>query len=176
MVYVLIGNECTGKTTIFEKLKRERALHPETSFIKESYTEDSRTKTFRARYFQSLINEGNPVIYDRATVIDELVYAPALDGKQSLFEGPFTSLLSRVGNGCIFIYLEADLNVLATRLDVRGDQWVAEDNLAAIQESYDRVLSALPLNVVRIDATASADEVYKKVLEVITNGESNAHR
>lgn len=164
MVIILAGNECTGKSTIFNQLKKEY-LPENTSFIKESHTSDIFMKQMRAMYLAERCEVKCLTIYDRATVLDDLVYSQVMDEKPySNAKAKVHGLLSK----CHIIYLDCDIEVLKERLRKRGDEYIEENQLKEIQRCYEGVFKKYRLDPIHIDTTGmSFGEVYDKVMEVV---------
>lgn len=171
MIYILAGNECTGKTTLFDMLKKGAEFRPETTFIKESYTDADGAKSIRMLYFlQTLLENNKTVVYDRATILDDMVYSKVIDGRRPLHYDDCRKILcgKRYTGRYKVIYLDTDVEILKKRLAERGDEYIEPEQLVEIKESYEKVLGMLPsASVIRINASGDYYDTYNKVLAAI---------
>lgn len=167
MVVILAGCDGTGKSTCFNKLKKSM----DADFIKESYTKNIAEKTARALFTASITSNDRLTIYDRATLLDDLVYDPVMINQESqLIPSLGVDFISETLNKCMIIYFDLDDFVLTERLQQRGDDYIKAHQINKIKHSYDRVFEKLDINRVYLDTTnLSVDEVYRKVKGFIEN-------
>lgn len=161
MIYILAGADGTGKSTLFKGLKDKLSG---AVFIKESYTPDIEERHLRVARFQELLKSGKTVIYDRATILDDLVYCPVIDHKESSLRTPFVAgLLS----DATVIYLQGNVELIKDRLNARGDEYVNGDNVHQILNGYEEAF--IDMNVVpyRLNAHLTADKLLVHALQII---------
>lgn len=165
MVVILAGCDGTGKSTCFNKLKQS----VDANFIKESYTKDVEAKRLRALFTASKINDNDLTIYDRATVLDDLVYDPVIANQESMLvpmmgKGSLNLFLF----GCLIIYFDLDDYEITRRLEKRKDDYITVHQVNKIKNSYQKVFNDFNLDPVKINVTGlSEDQVYEVVKEVI---------
>ena len=149
MVYIIVGCDCTGKSTAFNLLK---TMHESKNmvFIKESRTTDESAKLYRVRRVANFAESKVNVVYDRATIIDDFVYNEIIDGRQSML--PKEEVMEVLQN-CKVIYFECADDELKARLDFRGDEFVTLNQLRAIKARYEEVFTEFHIEPLRIDTT-----------------------
>ena len=165
MVVILAGCDGTGKSTCFDKLRKSI----DADFLKESYTSDILEKKAKALFTGSKTMSDRLTIYDRATILDDLVYDPVMLNQQSqLINVLGKKLISVILNRCMIIYFDLDNSALAERLQYRGDDYITSDKIKDIKNSYDKVFEDLDVNRIYLDVTnLSRDEVYNEVRRII---------
>ena len=165
MVVILAGCDGTGKSTCFDKLRKSL----DADFIKESYTKSFFEKKARAFYTASRVGDDRLLIYDRATILDDLVYDPVMINQPSrLIDTMGKGLISDILNKCLIIYFDLDDVVLTDRLELRGDDYIEAHHINKIKHSYDKVFEIFDVNREYLDTTGlSREEVFNKVKEII---------
>lgn len=167
MVTILAGNECTGKSTCFNKLREnfETGDVVDVTFVKEQYTNSLDEKWRRVQYISELTNATHEALFDRATALDDLIYSIIIDKRTSPLVGEFVcSVLSK----CRIVYFECDKKILEDRIVQRGDEFVGSDQLIEIASEYEKVFDSYGLSPIRINvSTLTEEQVYEKVLEVL---------
>ena len=159
MIYILAGADGTGKSTVFEGLKK---MLPDAIFIKESYTPSGEEKDARVRRVRQLLRCGKTVVYDRATVLDDFIYEPVMHKQTSRLELYAMVLL----DATTIIYFDCEPSVLEKRLESRGDEYVAASDIVPIQKQYEMFFRNVK-NVCRIDASQSPGSVLKEVYTIV---------
>lgn len=150
MVVIFAGPDGSGKSTCFEMLRGDGVLNA--SFIKGTRVTGRRNKMIRAQFLISKIPENDLVIYDRATLLDDLVYSKIIDHTPS----PMLEIMGyEVYNlrDCLIIYFTADDDILAKRLTERGDEYIKVEDIPVIKEGYNSVFDELGLEPVIIDTS-----------------------
>lgn len=167
MIVVLIGMDGTGKTELFQRLQK---AYPKAVYIKESYPGANLVARYvRRDVFETFVrfNRDVTVIYDRATIIDDLVYEPIISKKPSYFDRDYERL-SQLLKQCYVVYLTADLDLLKRRIEKRGDHFIGSDQLEAIQQSYQEVFEKLNISPYTIDTTTlTLDQVYDEAMAIL---------
>lgn len=168
MLYIMAGADGSGKSTCFETLKRY--LGNKAVFVKESYTPSVEERYARVRKIANLAKSDKVVIYDRATVLDDLVYEPVLQEKDSvLFKEPeIAELVDEVLRKAKILYFVCDDDVLKNRLEERGDEYVTFGDIINIKNSYDEVFQAFDIRPYVFDTThTSVTTIAAQVLQVV---------
>lgn len=166
MVTILTGNECTGKSTCFGLLRKNFEDKKDVLFVKGDYTNDIEEKWRRACYINSLIESKQEAVFDRMTVIDDIVYSLVIDGEKS----PFASeiFVHNILRRCRIIYFDSSLDLVVSRLLARGDEYIRPRQVELIHATYEHVFDEFGLDPVRIDVSKlTKEQVYQKVLEVL---------
>lgn len=165
MVYILAGVDCTGKTTVYNKLKK--VLGNAAVFVKESNCPTDKEKRYRLQKLQALIESGETVIYDRATAIDDYVYEPVMAGKDTALDMlTVQDLLTH----CVVIYFHAANETITSRLQYRGDEHVTPDMVPEIVRRYDKFFNELLLpNVYPVNVDGKSEmEVFNQVFNIVS--------
>lgn len=155
MVFIIEGVDGAGKSTVIKHLKE---AFPEAVFVRESYPGKSADVRYD-RFDQlkdNIISSTKTYIYDRATALDDFIYNPVIEDKESCLDWKdvFPALAQ-----CKIIFLDCNTTVLRGRVDDRGDMYVtANANLLdAIATKYHEMLDTLP-NVTKINVTEMTEE------------------
>lgn len=129
MVYILAGADGTGKSTWMEKAK----LHfgNRYKYEKESHTDDEAEKVRRVHKIQKYLNSGVDVIYDRATILDDLIYKPVIEGKESLLN---TEAYANILRRCKVLYFSGETREVAKRVFDRGDDYLNCDTIDQLEQ------------------------------------------
>lgn len=171
MVTILAGNECTGKSTCFAHLRDmvEFTQAVDCLFIKESHTDSELEKLGRVSYVRELVASNRMALFDRATMLDDLVYNPIIDNKQSqLINEQTKEWYVDTLKKCQIIFFECSLDTIKQRLSQRGDEYIDESQLEQIQQGYEAAFEQYELEPIRINVDGLRErEVAKKVMEVL---------
>lgn len=133
-------------------------------FIKESRTTDDSAKQYRVRRVANFVDSKVNVVYDRATIIDDMVYNPIIDGCKSLLpKEEVMEILQR----CKVIYFECADEELEKRLQYRGDEYITLEHLKAIKARYEEVFAELHIEPIRIDTTCMRLNEVHDILDYI---------
>ena len=166
MVTILTGNECTGKSTCFGLLRKNFEDKKDVLFVKESHPNNIEEKWRRVCYVNSLIESGQEALFDRATVLDDMVYSPIIDGKPSDVDKEI--IVHNVLKNCRIVYFDCNLDVVTERMLARGDEFIKPHQLELIKASYEKVFDQFGLLPIRIDVSnLTREQVYNKMLEVL---------
>lgn len=168
MLYIMAGVDGSGKSTCFELLKG--ALGNKAIFVKESYTESTEERYARVYKAAKLAASGKIVIYDRATVLDDLVYEPVLQHKQSVLHSSLRlrPMIEQILHDAKVLYFCCEDEALKTRLTERGDEYVTIDDLANIRAMYDEVFETYGIHPYVFNTTyTSATVVAARVLQIV---------
>lgn len=167
MVVILCGCDGTGKSTCFSKLRESMNAN----FIKESYTSDESKKLLRSLYTSTRVDDHEITIYDRATILDDLVYQRVMANKESnLIFTVGVDTISSVLNRSVVIYFDLDDFALTERLLERGDDFITIHQVNKIKKSYNEIFKKFNINHITLDTTGlSEDDVYNKVKGIIEN-------
>ena len=166
MVTILAGNECTGKSTCFEMLRKNFEDKKDVLFIKESHPDSIEEKWKRVCYINSLIENKQEAVFDRATVLDDIIYSEIIDHKPSDVANEI--IVHNVLKKCRIIYFDCKLDVIAQRMVARGDEFIKPHQLSMINVGYERAFDQFELLPIRIDVNGlTREQVYNKVVEVL---------
>lgn len=163
MVIILAGADGTGKSTCFEELKKRL---PQAIFIKETHTTSAFEKMHNARQLEEYIHSPELVIYDRAMLLDDLVYSRVIDHEPSVFDD---TVLTYNLLQCRIIYFTCNTDVLAKRLNDRGDEFINSDQLEDIVKRYNDVFREYNLShaVYPVDTTSRQPDIIANLVEAI---------
>jgi len=162
MILVVTGLDGTGKTSTVNELRK---IVRHASFIAEPYPGDNLTfKLVRKEVFESHVKWASHinVIYDRATLLEDLVYEELFNGRSSHFEKDPS--IDRTFSKAKFVYLTTDLDTLKVRLKKRGDDYVTPDQLEQLDNKYREVFDKYGIKPFEIDTTMMrVDEVALRI-------------
>lgn len=171
MVTILAGNECTGKSTCFVHLRNivENSQAVDCLLIKEGHTNSELEKIGRVSYIRELVANNQAALFDRATMLDDLVYNPIIDNKQSqLINEQTKEWYVDTLKQCQIIFFECSLDTIKQRLSQRGDEYIGESQLEQIRQGYEAIFEQYGLEPIRINVDGlSEQEVVEKVMEVL---------
>lgn len=168
MLYIMAGADGTGKSTCFETLKRY--LGNKAVFVKESYTPSIEERFARVRKIAELAKSDKVVIYDRATVLDDLVYEPVLQKKNSVLceDVEMYHLVEQVLREAKILYFTCENAVLKERLEERGDEYVTFDDIVEIRDTYDEVFEAIGIRPYVFNTThEGVTTIAAQVLQIV---------
>lgn len=168
MIYIITGVDCAGKSTCFEAIKNECKAQGKNDvvFIKESFTPSIEERVAKVERTLELSRTGKVVVYDRATILDDMVYNPLTEGKES----PIKKLDKAVAGlrECTIIYLDCDNETLKKRLRERGDEYVTENDVVTLKKRYQELFRELDISPCVIDVSCLyPHEVVNEVKKVI---------
>ena len=167
MIYILVGADGTGKTTLCNSLKN---VLDDAVFVKEGHTTSVIELRNRVAKFKHLMESGKTIIYDHATIIDDFVYSPIKNKMPSVLQD--SEALDLVHSSKVtVIYLSCDVATLTERLNKRGDEYIVPEELPAIVAQYERFFKENSIDVFRIDATLTETNVLTKALAIIRKKE-----
>lgn len=166
VVTIIVGPDGVGKTTCVNIIKHMlKVLGRNCLFVKESYTDSYDEKVSRLNRLQDAIISGCDVIYDRATVVDDLVYSNVItDGSETLS----VARCNHLASNCNVVYLTGDINMISSRLGERGDEYISVESLSDIVDSYGETFSEYTGRVWTINVDGKSPlSVANEVLEII---------
>ena len=169
MVIILAGCDGTGKSTCFKLLKETIPGN----FIKESYTSNVNDKAIRALFTDTKTHDKDLTVYDRATILDDLVYEEVMcNSRSELYTRIGIKKLKMILDKCVIIYFDLDNYVLTERLQQRKDDYVKVSQVNKIKWCYEKVFSEMKLDIKKIDITGLTEkQVYSQVRRIIENEE-----
>ena len=160
MVVILAGCDGTGKSTCFDKLRKSI----DANFIKESYVKDVDRKVSRVLFTASKIIDDDLTIYDRATLLDDLVYDPVMiNQKSSLLDTFSKEEISGLLRRCLIIYFDVDDFELTKRIESRGDDYINVHQINKIKHSYQEVFDYFQISPIYLDATGLSEDVVFEI-------------
>lgn len=166
MVIILAGPDCSGKSTFFGKLDKNKY-----NLIKGGPTEDLDDQM---RELSDHILEDRVTIYDRCPVLDDIVYYPIFnEGKMSrLLRSPL--LVKSLLRQCVIVYFSCHVPELIDRLKARGDEYIAEKNIPVVISNYRTAFGAFDIEpeIVRTDKP-TPDEVFDEIMKIIEKEEKH---
>ena len=168
MLYIMAGADGSGKSTCFETLKRY--LGNKAVFVKESYTPSVEERLARVRKIAKLAQSDKIVIYDRATVLDDMVYEPVLQKKESIFHKNVDVYVQveQILQNAKILYFTCENAALKERLEERGDEYVTFDDIENIREMYEEVFNEFDIQPYVFNTShTSATTIAAQVLQIV---------
>jgi dTMP kinase len=193
MLVTLEGLDGSGKTTVWDRLRRDDAVPDETVFTREPtdtwYGEavqrsidnddaDSLAELFlyTADHAAHLSNTVGPALSENRLVVSDrysdsrYAYQGATLAESDAFDDPLSYVRSvhapwtRPPDRTV--YLDLDPETAAQRSGATNKFETAE-YLATVRDNYERLIDDDPERFVRVDATADPDTVYQRVRAAI---------
>lgn len=162
MIVIIDGLDCSGKSTVYNMLyEREKGTY----FIKESYPGPSDAERLdRLRSFCRRAQEPYLYVYDRATVIDDVIYEYRFNKRQSILEDKLSHELFEH----VFVFhFTVEKEEWLKRMARRGDKYIDPSEYDSIVEAYDKYYSKYNINRGVIDTTdIDPEKAYDQVMTV----------
>ena len=167
MLIIIEGTDCTGKTTLANKLSNELGfpILKGSSFESARCTQDELFEKFMA--FTKLEN----TILDRFIYSNE-VYAPMYEDYACLSDEQRRFIEREIKGETLMIYLYAHIDVLQERLQVRGDDYVTADKFKILKSSYLNAISKSKHIEIWAYNTGETDtdEIVRNVTTILQKG------
>lgn len=161
MVIHFGGSDCSGKSTLCEKLSKLLDCSIE-HFDKPKDLEDGKQQYFN---FQSLIDPNKNIICDRYHD-GEYIYAPLYRGYEADYLKEFEDELRKVPY--LFINTTANLETIMNRVKSRGEDFVKEGDFQTILSLYNKYIEKQSMPYIKIATDDSNVEHYlKQMLDAI---------
>lgn len=168
-VTILIdGCDLSGKTTLMEFISKKI---PGIVFkitdrpFNDSIAERNKIKD-HYRSILGFINSHRTIniILDRFFP-SELAYSKVKRGYETFDDDDFLILeKSLMSRNHLFVLCDPGTNVLKKRLKIRGDDYMNEADIEALNERYDRFFKRTKMNKIRLDTSKSVDKLLKEIL------------
>ncbi len=161
MIVALVGCDCSGKSTCFDKIDRSTG-----TFIK-----GTQMKKIDSAYLSELKSKAlsdDLYIFDRIQIIDDFVYSPIFN--KGMMSDLFWMLdeVKEIAKECMFIYFKCPTNEIIRRMEQRGDEYINADNVDSILINYAATFELLKIKPTVVSTYQhSADQTFNKVMEVI---------
>lgn len=162
MVIILVGCDCTGKSTCFDQMNNGTG-----QFIKGQPTDDMKKQV---EYMRELVDSNEKIVFDRVPIIDDIVYKPVFAKKDSdlLHNEDMLNDVRQILKKCCVLYFTCDTEIIAERLNSRGDELVTVDQLDEIKRNYKEAFQILDMTPYSVDTgDKTPEEVYKYVEGII---------
>jgi len=107
------------------------------------------------------------VVFDRFIYSNE-VYAQLYDDFAILTDEQRREIENDISSRALLVYLEADIDVLTSRMNSRGDDYVTVDRLQIIKDKYEESLNKITLDHIRINTSSlTKQQILNKVLSEV---------
>lgn len=165
---VFEGPECGGKTTAAMKMADKYTARivkgvriPDRFHFLNSTVEDIKQQLIRTR-----LGGERLVIYDRWTLISDIVYEKYVYGRNSIIEPILPDLVTPCMRANILIvYVTISEEEMVKRFSARGDKVRTLDEAIITRNAYERFFEKCPLPHIRIDATNMTTEEIIQAVE-----------
>jgi broad-specificity NMP kinase len=158
--YIVIGTDCSGKTSLVNKLSEKLGV----DVVKGSSFEHAQCT--QGELFAKFLDftDMDNVIFDRFSYCNA-VYAPMYNDFALLSSGQRRIIEARLMYKAIVIYLYADDEVLAARFTNRGDDYVDLERLLKAKQMYEQELESVKyIPVIKFDTgKMSTDEIVEAI-------------
>lgn len=161
MLIILEGNECCFKSTVAEKLSKELNI----PVIKGSTFEFSKcTNGELFERFRSLAEMDNAII-DRF-IYSNRVYATLYEDYAILTNEQRREIEDIIRHKSTVYYLHADDDVIETRIELRGDEYVNTDMVSKINDEYSEIMLDAAVRISAYDTNEwSSDEITEDIVK-----------
>ncbi|MEG1636125.1 MAG: hypothetical protein RR324_01300 [Cellulosilyticaceae bacterium] len=182
LMLVLEGPECTGKTTIVQRLADEQSCHThkrvrtkERFAMLSTVVNDIDQQLMRV----SVDSEDNLIVFDRWQLVSDIVYEKYCYNQPSILEELYPTL----GKACdkaniLVVHVTIDKSEMVRRFVSRGDRLRTIDEAILVHEAYTQMFSPNALGTylpyITLDATGlNTDELYERILSIIQSNGGN---
>lgn len=175
MKIIAIGPDGSGKTTICKALGEDLGLE----YIKAYRVADDEVMMDVVKNdLVTLQSDNRRVIYDRHNYPCDLCYEPMFFGKESVLVPMEDEILTKLETaGVVFLFCDAELEVLMSRFEKTVEDTLEKENLEAIQQWYREYAERIEergLNVVGVDTSGSTTSesiqlAKQKLKEIVQN-------
>lgn len=166
MAIILEGSDCTGKTTFAEKLSEVTGF----KIVKGSSFEISELGADGMfEHMLGLLNRED-------IIIDRFLYSNLVYGE--LFNYPmmtptqYDSLVERLDETSLLVYLHASIGTIKYRMNNRGDDMIKVENIEDIVNKYNEVLYGdfRPSTMVSLETTLSNADGEANMIKMMYKG------
>lgn len=163
MIIALVGCDCSGKSTCFNKIDKSIG-----TFVK-----GVQIKGINVQYLSELKQKAESddlYIFDRIPIMDDFVYSPIFN------KGAMSDLfwllddVREIAQKCTFIYFKCPVGEITRRMASRGDEYVSIKNIDSILINYAVTFEILKVKPVIVSTyRLNEEQTLEKVMEVIKN-------
>ena len=160
MNIIVVGCDCTGKSTLIELIQKSTGFE----VLKGSSFELTGGKT-EDELFNTMLDlaKKNNIIYDRFAHCNH-VYAPLYNDYAQLKEHHIRQVELALPKDSFIIHLTAKKDVILERFNTRGEDYVDEARITPILEGYDNILQDANVPVFHFDTgQISAEEINQVI-------------
>ena len=166
MIIITVGIDCSGKSTLIEKLAEELDY----IILRGSSFELTAGKTNQELFdtFVGLTDVDN-VVFDRFTYCN-YCYAPLYDDYSVLTEEQVRFIERELKGEAIVIHLTADTETIKQRFETRGEEYVSVDKIDTIKSSYNEILANADLPVYTYNTSIiSTEAIVEDIIDILNN-------
>lgn len=164
MMIIVIGPDKSGKSTLVDLL----AKHYGWETYHGLYIKEPLVMTQRVMNGISLFSTVN-IICDRFQYPEDLIYAPVIEGKVSVFEAhrkAMDTLL--VDTNAFIIYCDTPSIIIDRRYrSLGGDDYVPVEKIEEIQQRYKKYLRYTRVRHASIDCSQTPQACFKRAIRLI---------
>ena len=158
-IYITEGSDAAGKSTLSESLSKKlnMPIYHGSSF--------EASKSSNEVLFNSFLKYTNldDIIIDRYTY-SNLVYATLYKDYSIITYEQLEQIENLIKNKAVLVYLYADSEVIKSRLNSRGDDYVKADMVDSILAEYEKVLSKSKLFKMKFNTNKlTTEQIVKKL-------------
>lgn len=165
------GCDLSGKTTLMEYISKKI---PGIVFkITDRPFNDSKEERAKIKnHYRSILhfintNRNTTVILDRFFP-SELAYSKVKRGYETFDDTDFLTLeKSLMTRNHLFVLCDPGIDVLKQRLESRGDDYMNESDIEALNERYDRFYKRTDMNKLRLDTSKPVEKLLEQILKKI---------
>lgn len=162
---VLIGPDCSGKTTLASRI----SAHYDIVYLSNRRISNPLYAAAHVISFvkSSIVESGNGFVLDQWQYPVDIIYSSALRGERSVMLDVQPIILPYLTD-VLFLHLDASGAVLRERYEQRGDELWSIEQILVVAEEYRQQLPFLPIQYRTIDTSdRTGDEVFLEALNHI---------
>ena len=139
MIHIIEGVDCTGKTTLANKLSIMTGMR----VVHFGAPLDHQEILSMVDMYKGFLAVTDNVIMDRSWY-SERVYGPVLRGKEQITVAQQHELEDIVmEKGCIIHYCVDTVERIINRMNIRGDDLIKAHQIESLVKGYDRVMKSI---------------------------------
>lgn len=179
---ILEGPECTGKTTVVQRLADEHSC----PVFKRVRTKDrfamlsSVINDIDQQLMRTSVGSGDSlIVFDRWQLVSDVVYEKYCYDESSILE-PLYPVLGKTCQkaNILVVHMTIDKDEMVRRFNVRGDRLRTVDEAVKVWQAYNRMFTRGSLGCylphVALDTTGlTQDQVYSRIEDIINANGGN---
>ena len=164
MNIIVCGMDCTGKTSVVERLVEK---------LNYEVRKGSSFEMVAGKTNDEILNSILDLIYDDNVIFDRFsycnyTYAPLYNDYAVLTEEQIRYIERELKGSAIIVYLTASNETIKQRFETRGEDYVTPDKITSIKLGYEKVLADAELPVYTyITDIIDVESIVEDILDII---------
>lgn len=163
MLIILEGVDCSGKSTLAQKIMTRLSLQPNTTveLLHRGPPKSHPVQEYMIPLSEYKPNTSHHIICDRWHW-GEAVYPEILDRKSEMTSDLFRTIEQFLAErGAIVILLDPPQADLTARMNTRGDELINVQHMIGIRQRYQKIYARTIMDATRFNDVPSADQVIE---------------